>query len=97
MVAGQRFILVGFYNADGRDRAGEECGVVHDREKKIPTWQLRLHTNTNAKGHTRWMEEGELISEYDVRPGCTIFIDRDAADGEGYDGDLDPMDAWTRL
>ena len=56
---------------------------VHDREKKIPTWQLRLHTNTNAKGHTRWMEEGELISEYDVRPGCTIFIDRDAADGAG--------------
>ena len=25
VVDGQRFILVGFYNADGRDRAGEEC------------------------------------------------------------------------
>ena len=24
VVTGQRFILVGFYNADGRDRAGEE-------------------------------------------------------------------------
>ena len=25
VVSGQRFILVGFYNADGRDRAGEEA------------------------------------------------------------------------
>ena len=25
VTSGDRFILVGFYNADGRDRAGEEC------------------------------------------------------------------------
>ena len=50
---------------------------VHDREKKIPTWQLRLHTNTNAKGHTlTWADAIEGLKDGSLGPSLNAALGR---------------------
>ena len=51
VVSGQRFILVGFYNADGRDRVGEEAhftkaALEEQRARSPPQEVLTIYFNT---------------------------------------------------
>jgi len=67
VLSGERYILVGFYNADGRDRAGEEqffskraLEEARNRERKTPPPPTQTIYFTTAVATSRGSSSGSL-------------------------------------